>query len=108
MKRFRYTAIDDATRIRAPRICKRHTTQSSIDFVDYALEKSPFRIHSIRTDHGHKFQAKFHWHVEDLGIRHVYIKPRTPMLNGKVERSHGSDDIEFYQLLSYTGDVDLN
>jgi transposase InsO family protein len=46
--------------------------------------------------------------VEDLGIRHVYIKPATPRLNGKVERSHRTDDIEFYQLLSYKGDVDLN
>jgi transposase InsO family protein len=51
---------------------------------------------------------RFHWHLGDLGIRHVYIKPRTPKLNGKVERSHKTDDIEFYQLLSYKGDVDLN
>ena len=28
-------------------------------------------------------------------------------LNGKVERSHRSDEQEFYQLLSYKGDVDL-
>ena len=29
-------------------------------------------------------------------------------LNGKVERSHRSDQEEFYQLLTYTDDVDLN
>jgi transposase InsO family protein len=40
--------------------------------------------------------------------RHVYIKPRSPRLNGKVERSHGTDEREFYQLLTYTDDVDLN
>ncbi len=39
---------------------------------------------------------------------HTYIKPRTPRLNGKVERSHLTDKEEFYQLLSYTDDVDLN
>ena len=55
-----------------------------------------------------KFQAQFHWHVEDKGIRHVYIKPRSPQLNGKVERSHRTDQEEFYQLLTYTDDVDLN
>jgi len=38
----------------------------------------------------------------------VYIKPRSPQLNGKVERSHRTDQEEFYQLLSYTDDVDLN
>jgi transposase InsO family protein len=31
----------------------------------------------------------------------------TPRLNGKVERSHRTDKQEFYQLLTYTGDVDL-
>lgn len=28
-------------------------------------------------------------------------------LNGKVERSHRSDEQEFYQLLTYKGDIDL-
>ena len=54
------------------------------------------------------FQAQFHWHLADHGIRHVYIKARTPQLNGKVERSHGTDKQAVYQLLTYTGDVDLN
>ena len=45
--------------------------------------------------------------MEDQGIRHAYIKRATPQLNGKVERSHRSDEQEFYQLLSYKGDVDL-
>ena len=39
---------------------------------------------------------------------YVYIKPRSPQLNGKVERSHRTDQEEFYQLLTYTDDVDLN
>ena len=70
-------------------------------FVDHIVAKFPFRIQQIRTDRGHEFQAQFHWHVEDLGIGHTYIKARTPQLNGKVERSHRSDQEEFYQLLSY-------
>ena len=41
-------------------------------------------------------------------MSHVYIKPRSPLLNGKVERSHRSDQEEFHQLLTYTDDVDLN
>lgn len=108
VRRFQYTAADDATRIRAMKIYRRHTQQNAIGFINYVIDKFPFRIHTVRTDNGHEFQAKFHWHVEDLGIRHVYIKPRSPTLNGKVERSHGTDEREFYQLLSYTDDVDLN
>jgi transposase InsO family protein len=34
--------------------------------------------------------------------------PARPQLNGKVERSHRTDQEEFYQLLTYTDDVDLN
>ena len=104
---FQYTAIDDATRVRTLKIYERHTQKNAIDFVDYVIEKFPFRIKEIRTDNGHEFQAKFHWHVEDKGIRHAYIKPASPQLNGKLERSHRSDEQEFYQLLSYKGDVDL-
>jgi len=107
IKRFQYTAIDDATRIRALKIYEKHTQQNAIHFVDYVIEKFPFRIQTIRTDNGHEIKAKFHWHIEDLGMWHAYIKPRTPRLNGKVERSHRTDQEEFYQLLTYTGDVDL-
>jgi transposase InsO family protein len=80
---------------------------SAIDFIDHIIEKFPFRICEIRADNGHEFHAKFHWHVEDQGMRHAYIKRGTPQLNGKVERSHRSDQQEFFQLLSYKGDVDL-
>ena len=57
---------------------------------------------------GHEFQARFHWHAEDKGLKHIYIKPASPQLNGKVERYHRIDQDEFYQLLTYTDDVDLN
>ncbi len=107
VRRFQYTAIDDATRIRALKIYERHTQANAIKFFDHVMATFPFRIREIRTDNGHEFQAKFHWHVEDQGIRHAYIKPSSPQLNGKVERSHRSDEQEFYQLLSYKGDVDL-
>ena len=40
-------------------------------------------------------------------MEHVYIKPRTPRLNGKVERPHRTDKEEFYQLLTDRDDVDL-
>lgn len=108
IRRFQYTAIDDATRIRALKSYSKHTQVNAIDFIDYVIKKFPFRIHTIQTDNGHEFEAKFHWHVEDLGIRHVYIRPGTPRLNGKVERSHGTDKEKFYQLIEYKDDVDLN
>ena len=108
IKRYQYTAIDDATRIRVLKVYSRHNQKNAIDFIDYVIEKLPFRIKTVRTDNGHEFQARFHWHLLDLGINHVYIKPGSPRLNGKVERSHRTDKEEFYQFLEDTDDVDLN
>jgi len=107
IKRFQYTAIDDATRARALKIYEKHNQDNAVDFIDYVLHRFPFRIHTIQTDNGHEFQAKFHWHCEDIGIRHVYIKKACPHLNGKVERSHLTDQTEFYQLIEYTDDIDI-
>lgn len=107
IKRFQYTAIDDATRARALKIYDRHTQKNAIEFIDYMRKNFPFRIHTIQTDNGHEFQTKFHWHCEDLGIRHVYIKPASPHLNGKVERSHKTDKQEFWQLVEYVDDIDI-
>lgn len=47
------------------------------------MDKFPFRIQAVRTDHGHELQSKFHWHVEDPGMRHAGIKPGTPGLKVK-------------------------
>jgi hypothetical protein len=76
---------------------------TAVNFVDEVLRRLPFRVHVIQTDNGSEFQSKFRWHVEDLDIKHVFIRPRTPRLNGKVERSHRIDNEEFYQLLDKDG-----
>ena len=98
-KHYQFTAIDDCTRIRVLRIYDRCNQQSAIRFLDYVLEKLPFKAEVIQTDNGAEFGSQFHYHVLDRGIGHVYIKPATPRLNGKVERSHRIDAEEFYRML---------
>lgn len=39
-------------------------------------------------------------------MRHVCIKPRSPDLDGQVERSHPTDKLEFHRFLEYTDNVD--
>jgi transposase InsO family protein len=96
---YQFTAIDDCTRIRVLKIYDVCNQASAIRFVDEVLRRLPFRVLVIQTDNGAEFQSRFHWHLESLDIRHVYIRPRTPHLNGKDERSHRVDEQEFYQLL---------
>jgi transposase InsO family protein len=98
-KHYQFTAIDDCTRIWVLRVYPRNTQKTAIQFIDYLLEKLPFRVECIQTDNGAEFQAAFPWHLLDRGVNHVYIKPSTPRLNGKVERSHRIDAEEFYRML---------
>lgn len=101
-KYYQFTAIDDCTRLRVLRIYPACNQKTAIQFVDYVLERLPFLVQVIQTDNGAEFQSAFHYHVLDKGIGHSYIKPRTPRLNGKVERSHRIDAEEFYRLLDGT------
>jgi transposase InsO family protein len=98
-KYYQFTAIDDCTRLRVLRAYPRCDQKTSIAFVDHVLSKLPFAVERVQTDNGSEFGASFHWHLLDKGIDHVKIKPRTPRLNGKVERSHRIDSEEFYRLL---------
>jgi len=100
---YQFTAIDDCTRIRVLKIYDSCNQDTAVDFADEVIRRLPFRVQLVQTDNGAEFQSRFHWHLEELDIRHVYIRPRTPRLNGKVERSHRVDDQEFYQLLDRDG-----
>ncbi|MEU7769468.1 integrase core domain-containing protein [Nocardia sp. NPDC049190] len=107
-KFYQFTASDDCTRLRILKIYPHNNQKTAIQFLDYVLSQLPFAVETIQTDNGAEFQSGFHWHVLDKGINHVYIKPRTPRLNGKVERSHRIDAEEFYRLLDGVVIDDVN
>ena len=73
--------------------------KTAVAFVDDVMAKLPFQVERVQTDNGSEFGTSFHLHLLDLGVDHVRIRPRTPRLNGKVERSHRIDSEEFYRLL---------
>lgn len=98
-KCYQFTATDDCTRLRDLRIYPRCVQKTAVQFLDYVLESLPFRVEVIQTDNGAEFQSAFHWNVLDKGIAHTYIKPASPHLNGKVERSHRIDAEELYRML---------
>ncbi|WUQ09340.1 integrase core domain-containing protein [Streptomyces sp. NBC_00250] len=70
-----------------------------MQFLDYVLKRLPFRVEVIQTDNGAEFRSAFHWNVLDRGIAHTYIKPASPHLNGKGERSPRIDAEEYYRML---------
>ncbi len=94
---YQFTAIDEATRYRVLKIYDHNSVCSAIDFVDEVRSRLPVAIQRIKTDHGSEFGTDFTWHLHDLGIKHHHIPKGCPQSNGKVERSHRTDEDEFYR-----------
>ena len=104
---YQYTAIDEYTRERKLWASKEVSTSASAEFVEIITRYFPFKIECIQTDNGFEFTNRlnrnetkkktiFEKKLEELGIRHKLIKPKTPRHNGKVERSHRKDQERFY------------
>jgi transposase-like protein len=49
-KYYQFTAIDDCTRLRVLRIYPQLNQTTAIQFLDYVLERLPFRVEVIQTD----------------------------------------------------------
>ena len=87
---YQYTAIDEYTRKRVLWASKEQSTSASTEFIKVIMKKFPFKIE------GTKKKTMFESKLEELGIKHKLIKPKTPRHNGKVERSHRKDQERFY------------
>lgn len=96
---YQFTAIDEATPYRVLRIYAHNSIRSATDFVDELRRLLPVAIQRIQTDHGSEFGTDFTWHLRDLGVGHRQIPRGCPESNGKVERSHRTDEDEFYRRL---------
>ena len=95
---YQYTAIDDCTRIRVLALYKRRSAGNSLLFLEKVIEEFPFPIQRIQTDRGREFFAyAFQEKLMEYGIKFRPLKPASPHLNGKVERSQRTDLEEFYR-----------
>jgi hypothetical protein len=94
---YQYTAIDDCTRIRVLAVYPRRTAANSLLFLERMNEEMPFPVQAIQTDRGREFFAYcFQEKLRQYAIKFRPIKPASPHLNGKVERSQRTDLDEFY------------
>jgi len=94
---IQYTAIDDCSRFRVLGVYPRRTAAHTLAFIERVVEEMPFPIQRIQTDRGREFFAeKVQKHLMRLAIKFRPIKPRSPHLNGKVERSQKTDLYEFW------------
>lgn len=94
---YQYTAIDDCTRYRVMAIFPRRTAANTIELLEQMLEEMYFPVQRVQTDRGREFFAYEvqRWLMEHC-IKFRPTPPRSPHLNGKVERSQKTDLDEFW------------
>ena len=109
-KAYQFTAIDDCTRLKVIRIYPNKKAETTIDFLGEVMRTFPFPILHIQTDWGTEFfNDAFQQELHEHYIKFRPIRPRTPHLNGKVERTQQTDKTEFWSCFDLTDrSLDLN
>lgn len=92
-----FSAIDVISRIGWATVRTRATAGTARDFVLELVDALPFPIRAIQVDGGSEFMAEFELACRDLGITLYVLPPRSPKLNGCVERFNRTTRAEFWR-----------
>lgn len=110
---YQFTAIDCASRWRYLKIYGSFNNGDSMRFLKELISIASFRIRAIKTDNGSNFTNRYTGYskssdplnprlhpldllCQKLNIIHYLIDPGKPAQNGRVERSHRTDQEMFY------------
>lgn len=93
---FQHTFADTFTRIRGLELSKEPDSKSAREAYKNVKERFPFDWATANTDHGSENAKQFAWQLEEDNIVHFYSRQGTPTDNPRVERSHLTDEKEFY------------
>ena len=110
---YQFTAIDCSSRWRYLNAYPFQSNDFAVKFVEELMMITPFKIKSIKTDNGSIFTNRYLGYAmskdplnirlhdfdvlcNNMGITHYLIDPGKPAQNGKVERSHRTDQQTFY------------
>jgi len=124
LKYYQFTAIDCASRWRYLEVYDGMGNDCAIKFLNRITEIAPFKILAIKTDNGTCFTNRYigynksanplnpRIHEFDIVCRnkniiHYLIDPGKPAQNGKVERSHRTDQEHFYDRFKFKTVIEL-
>jgi len=121
---YQYTAIDVASRWRHMKIYEEQSNHNSIMFLKEVMGIFHYRIEAVKTDNGPMFTNlyvgayrradllpkrphPFDVFCNEHNIIHYLIDKGKPQQNGKVERSHRTDQEQFYDQNRFRNLTDL-
>jgi putative transposase len=105
VERRHFSAVDLLSRWSVTGVRATATAGTARDFLVELAERLPFPVRAIQVDGGSEFMAEFEAACQERGITLFVLPPRSPKLNGHVERVNRTHRQEFWEL--YDGDLEL-
>jgi putative transposase len=93
-----FTARDVVSRWDVLEARRRATAVTAKEFVETLERRMPFRVKAIQVDGGSEFYAEFEEECQRRSIQLFVLPPKSPKLNGAVERAHRTHTEEFYEV----------
>jgi len=100
-----FSARDMVSRWDVVEVHERATSLAAAHFLDTLLDRMPFPVAALQVDGGSEFAAEFELACQERSLPLFVLPPRSPKLNGQVERSHRTHHEEFYQVIPDRWDV---
>lgn len=93
-----FSAYDVISKWNVVEIYRRATAASAARFLDEMMSRMPNPIRAIQVDGGSEFKSVFEEQCQARGIKLFVLPPRSPKLNGGVERANRTHTEEFYEV----------
>jgi len=105
--RKQFTARDIVSKWDTLHVFGHATSLLAAKFLDILMESSPFFIKAIQIDGGSEFKGAFEEACKMRGITVYVLPPRSPKLNGCVERSNRTHTEEFYEVNDFSFNISV-
>jgi hypothetical protein len=89
------TIIDVVTKYAWCKVVTNLSSGSARDTLMEFIGQHGYTVREVQTDNGHEFLGEFDLYLESLNIPHHFIYPRSPKINGVVERFNRTLQDEF-------------
>jgi transposase InsO family protein len=93
-----FSSYDIVSRWNVLGIFTQATATTASRFLDEMEIRTPNKIRAIQIDGGSEFQSVFEGECQKRGIKLFVLPPRSPKLNGGVERANRTHTEEFYEV----------
>jgi transposase InsO family protein len=93
---YQHTLVDSFTRVRAIGLAEDSTSKTAVAVQTAAEQRLPFGIGSMNADNGGENEGEFSVYLEKRRTVQFFSRTGTPTDNPRVERSHLTDELEFY------------